>query len=68
METKNEPRAVRQGVRLVEKRSIRLEPISKMHLTAACGVDGRLNLLTYWSVCCAVSATGFLPATVICYF
>jgi hypothetical protein len=39
-----------------------------MHLTAACGVAGRLNLLTYWSVCCAVSATGALPAAVICYF
>jgi hypothetical protein len=25
----------------------RLEPISKMHLPAACGVAGRLNLLTY---------------------
>jgi hypothetical protein len=47
---------------------INLEPISKMHLTAACGVAGRLNLLTYWPVCCAVSATGALPATVICYF
>jgi len=33
-----------------------------MHLTAACGVAGRLNLLTYCNVCCAVSAT------VICYF
>jgi hypothetical protein len=39
-----------------------------MHLTAACGVAGRLNLLAYGSVCCAVSATGALPATVIRYF
>jgi len=39
-----------------------------MHLTAACGVAGRLNLLTYCTVCCAVSTTGALPAAVICYF
>jgi hypothetical protein len=39
-----------------------------MHLTAACGVAGRLNLLTYVAVCCAVSAIGALPATVIHYF
>ena len=45
-----------------------LEPISKMHLTVGCGVAGRLNLLTYCGVCCAVSAAGALPATVICYF
>ena len=45
-----------------------LEPISKMHLTAACGVAGRLNLLTYCNVCCATSAAGALPATVIRYF
>jgi len=36
-----------------------------MRLTAACGVAGRLDLLTYWSVCCAVSAAGALPAAVI---
>jgi hypothetical protein len=39
-----------------------------MHLTAACGVAGRLNLRKYHTVCCAVSATGALPATVICNF
>jgi hypothetical protein len=39
-----------------------------MHLTVACGVAGRLNLLTYCGVCCAVSAAGALPATVICCF
>ena len=31
-----------------------------VRLTAGCYVAGRLNLLTYWSVCCAVSATGAL--------
>jgi hypothetical protein len=45
-----------------------LEPISKMHLTASCGVAHRLNLLIYRTVCCAVSATGALPAAVIRYF
>ncbi len=45
-----------------------LEPISKMRLTAACGVAGRLNLLAYWTVYCAASAAGALPATVIRYF
>jgi hypothetical protein len=50
------------------ERDAPVEPISKMHLTVACGVAGRLNLITYWSVCCAVSATGALPSTVICYF
>jgi hypothetical protein len=39
-----------------------------MHLTAVCGVAGRFNLLTYRDVCCAVSTTGALPATVISYF
>jgi hypothetical protein len=37
-----------------------------MHLTAECGVAGRLNLPRHWPVCCTVSATGALPATVIC--
>ena len=36
-----------------------------LRLTAGCCVAGRLNLLTYWPVCCAVSATGALPAAVI---
>jgi len=39
-----------------------------MHLTATCCDAGRLDLLTYWSVCCAVSATGALPVAVIRYF
>jgi hypothetical protein len=39
-----------------------------MRLTAAGGVAARLNLLTYWTVCCAVSAHGALPAAVIRYF
>jgi len=39
-----------------------------MHLTVSCGVAGHLNLLTYWTVCCAVSAAGALPVAVICYF
>ena len=46
-------------------RPVSVDPISKLHLTAACGVTGRLNLPTYWSVCFAISATGVLPATVI---
>jgi len=39
-----------------------------MHLTASCGVAGRFNLLTYATVCCAVSAAEDLPVVVICYF
>jgi len=39
-----------------------------MHLTLKCGVAGRLKMLTYLRVCCALSATGALPLTVICYF
>src|SRR5512139_2751152 len=31
-----------------------------MRLTTTCGVAGRLNLLTHWPVCCAVSAAGRL--------
>jgi len=39
-----------------------------MRLTATCGVAARLNLLTYWSVCCAVSTRGAWPVTMIRYF
>jgi pimeloyl-ACP methyl ester carboxylesterase len=39
-----------------------------MRLTATCCVAGRLDLLTYGPVCCAVSATGALPVAVIRYF
>jgi len=39
-----------------------------MRLTTPCGVAARLNLLTYSTVCCAVSARNALPAAVIRYF
>jgi hypothetical protein len=39
-----------------------------MRLTVRCCVAGRLNLRTYPTVCCAVSAAGVLPVNVIPYF
>jgi hypothetical protein len=41
------------------------EPISNMHLAVPCGIAGRLGLLTYGNICCAVAALGVLPEAVI---